>query len=112
VPGDDRLSDAIGSTIASVFPEAWGWRPLRFNEIVLALDRPIGGAEIRRRVGRVDAELAPLIPLFRNRLEPIGRTRRPLTDDLAPVEWLTDQMITSYVAEGGTLERDRLPTAP
>ena len=26
----------------------------------------------------------------------------PLTDDRAPVEWLTDQMIVRYAAAGGT----------
>ena len=29
----------------------------------------------------------------------------PLTDDHAPVEWLTDRAILAYIATGGTLER-------
>ena len=39
-------------------------------------------------------------------------TGDPLTDDRAPVEWLTDNMILGYVAYGGDLEQDLLPTAP
>jgi hypothetical protein len=36
-----------------------------------------------------------------------------LTDDRAPVEWLTDRMIVDYIAEGGgDIEEDLLPTAP
>jgi hypothetical protein len=40
------------------------------------------------------------------------QTGDPLTDDRAPVEWLTDKMILGYVADGGELEADELPTAP
>ena len=37
----------------------------------------------------------------------------PLTDDRAPVEWLTDQAIASYIADGGGgLDEDFLPTRP
>ena len=35
-----------------------------------------------------------------------------LTDDRAPVEWLADRAIVSYVAHGGRLQNDSLPTAP
>jgi spermidine synthase len=112
VPGDDRLSEAIGSTLLTVFPEAWSWRPLRFNEIVLAFDRPVGADALWSRVGALDPALASLVPIFRDRLSPVRKTRGPLTDDRAPVEWLTDQMITSYIARGGELDEDHLPTAP
>ena len=112
VPGDERLSEAIGSTLLTVFPEAWSWRPLRFNEILLAFDRPVGAGALRSRAGAVDPELGSLVPIFREHLEPVRKTREPLTDDRAPVEWLTDQMITSYIARGGELDEDHLPTAP
>ena len=37
---------------------------------------------------------------------------RPLTDDRAPVEWLTDRMIIDFVSRGGELDEDYLPTRP
>ena len=40
VPGDERLSRAIGTTLLAAFPDAWRWRPLRFNELMLGFDRP------------------------------------------------------------------------
>ena len=44
---------------------------------------------------------------------PVRAEVSPLTDDQAPVEWLTDRMIVDYVAEGGgNIEEDLLPTAP
>jgi spermidine synthase len=113
VPGDERLSHAIGSTLLAAFPQAWVWKPLRFNELQLAFDRPTSRAALEERAGRVDAELAPLVPLFRRSVQPAEHTDAPLTDDRAPVEWLTDQMIAGYIAEGGEgIEEDYLPTAP
>ena len=112
VPGDERLSEAIGSTLLASFPQAWRWRPLRFNELLLALDRPVSRGELERRAGETDAALAPLVPLLRDGLTEVQATVRPLTDDRAPVEWLTDRMIIDFVSRGGELEEDFLPTAP
>ena len=112
VPGDDRLSNAIGSTVLGAFPQAWRWRPLRFNELVLGLDHPAPRAVLERRVSAVPAQVSSLVPLFQEELEQVRQTERPLTDDRAPVEWLTDRMIIEHIAEGGGLDEDYLPTAP
>ncbi|HEX2044293.1 MAG TPA: fused MFS/spermidine synthase [Gaiellaceae bacterium] len=112
VPGDDRLSRAVGSTLLAAFPQAWRWKPLRFNELVLGLDRPATRTEIEARVAGAPAAVAPLVPLFRQGLEPVRRVERPLTDDRAPVEWLTDRMIVEHIAEGGELDEEPLPTEP
>ena len=51
-------------------------------------------------------------PSSRTALEPVEAVERPLTDDRAPVEWLTDRMIIDFVARGGELDEDYLPTRP
>jgi len=112
VPGDERLSDALGSTMLSEFPSVWRWRALHFNQLVLAFRRPLTEAELDRRVAGISPAAASLAPAFRARLSPMSQTQDPLTDDRAPVEWLTDKMILGYVVHGGELERDQLPTAP
>jgi spermidine synthase len=112
VPGDERLSRAIGSTVLAAFPQAWRWKPLRFNELVLGLDQPVARADLVSRAEGVPAEASSLVALLREGLEPVRSTERPLTDDRAPVEWLTDRMIVDYIAEGGELDEDSLPTAP
>jgi spermidine synthase len=112
VPGDLRLGRAVGTTVLAAFPEAWRWKPLRFNELVLAFDRPIPGAELERRVGGVPVPVQPLVPLFRSGLESLQPEGEPLTDDRAPVEWLTDRMIVDFIAAGGELDESPLPTAP
>jgi predicted membrane-bound spermidine synthase len=113
VPGDDRLGEAIGSTLLAEFPQGWAWKPLRFNELMLGFDRPVGRAELLGRARSVDSRIASLVPLLERQLRPVRAEVSPLTDDQAPVEWLTDRMIVDYIAEGGgDIEEDLLPTAP
>ena len=112
VPDDHRLSDALGTTLLHVFPQAWRLPLLRFNDLLLAFDRPVGRDEVELRVARVPAAVRPLVPLFRRDLQPVRRAGRALTDDRAPVEWLTDRMLIEQIRRGEGLNEDLLPTRP
>ena len=111
-PRDRRLSQAIGTTLVTAFPQAWRWRALRFNDMVFALRDPVSRAELERRARRAPGKVALLLPLFRRRLEPVRPSGKPLTDDRAPVEWLTDRMILEQVRRGGSYDEPALPTVP
>jgi spermidine synthase len=112
VPGDERLSDALGTTMLTEFPSVFRWRALEFNQLLLAFPKPVTEQDLERRVGGISPAADPLVAPFRARLSPMTNTGDPLTDDRAPVEWLTDNMILGYVAHGGDLEQDLLPTGP
>jgi hypothetical protein len=107
VPGDEALLDGLAGTLATVFPEVRVWRALRFNKLLVGLTAPPAWRPAP------DARLEPLVDLLRRDLsgavEPAGD---PWTDDHAPVEWVTDQMIIRYAAEGGGFDEAPLPTAP
>jgi hypothetical protein len=79
---------------------------------MLGFDRQVSLQLLTHRVGRAPAAVAQLVPLFREGLEPVVKVERALTDDRAPVEWLTDRMIIQHIAGGGELDEDLLPTAP
>jgi len=111
-PTDRKLADAVGTTLLSAFPQAWRWRALRFNDVVFALRQPVSRDELERRATRASGEVALLLPLFRSRLEPVRASGKPLTDDRAPVEWLTDRMILRELERGGGFDEPALPTAP
>jgi hypothetical protein len=111
-PGDRTLSDAIGTTLLTVFPQAWRWRALRFNDVLFAFRGPDTRAGLERRAARAPGKVALLLPLLRSRLEPVHAHGRALTDDRAPVEWLTDRMILHEVERGGSADEPALPTAP
>ncbi|MFN2452422.1 MAG: spermidine synthase [Candidatus Dormibacteria bacterium] len=112
VPGDNRLPRAVESTIAAVFPSTWRWQALRYNALVLGFDRQVSRAELERRAMSVPLGVDSLRPLLIHGLAPVAVTSTPMTDDLAPVEWLTDRSIIGYVAAGGRLDERLLPTAP
>jgi spermidine synthase len=111
-PGDRRLSTAIGTTLLTVFPQAWDWRALRFNDVLFAVNGPVTRAGLERRAARAPGKVSLLLPLLRSRLEPVRPHGKPLTDDRAPVEWLTDQMILHEIEQGGNVNEPQLPTAP
>ena len=73
---------------------------------------PTTEAGLRRRVGEVPLAARSLAPLFRSGIEPLRAHGEPLTDDRAPVEWLTDSMIVDFIAHGGELDERPLPTQP
>jgi spermidine synthase len=99
VPDDDRLVDAIAGTMATRFAAVYRWRAEDYNEIVVGFTEPVSVEELRRRMGRAPFQLARVVERARS-VEMVGPTDDPLTDDHAPVEWLTDQMIVNYAAEG------------
>ncbi len=112
VPGDRRLVNGIGRTVAVELPQVLQWSALRFNTLVLGLTEALSPQELERRLASGPADLAPLRELLARDVRPLIASGRPWTDDRAPVEWITDRMIIAYAAEGGRLDEDSLPTRP
>ena len=100
VPGDDRLPDAIAGTMATRFPPCRSWPVGGFNVIVAGFDAAGLGLPAALAPGRRRARAGPGVRDLADGLQPQPPSADPLTDDRAPVEWLTDQMIVRY-ADGG-----------
>jgi spermidine synthase len=101
VPGDNRLPDAIAGTMATRFASVYRWSSGDFNVIVAGFANPVSRAELVRRLGSAPADLASVRDAAAQ-MTAVAPSTDPLTDDRAPVEWLTDQMIVRYAAAGGT----------
>ena len=112
VPGDDRLAQAVSGTLATVFPDVRVWPALRFNELVMGFDRQMSSATLRSRLDALPAELRSLAPLVVAQEVAVTGSAEPLTDDRAPVEWLTDRALLEEIAAGGRFTEDLLPTRP
>ena len=112
VPGDDRLVSAVSGTLAAVFPQAWVWPALRFNELVVGLTTPIARSSLGDRMDSLPAAVQSLGPLVSAAAHVVSASSSPMTDDHAPVEWLTDRAVLAYIAAGGRLDEQLLPTAP
>jgi hypothetical protein len=85
--------------MATVFPRVYRWRVGGFNEIVAGFTGPVSAAQLRSRLAAAVPALDPAADLAEG-LQPQPPSDDPLTDDRAPVEWLTDQLIVRY-ADGG-----------
>jgi predicted membrane-bound spermidine synthase len=101
IPGDDRLPTAIAGTMATEFRSVFRWQAGPFNDIVAGFSGRVGAEALRRRLAGAPAGLAATARTAA-RLRPVAPSSDPLTDDRAPVEWLTDQMIVRYAASGAT----------
>jgi len=98
IPGDSRLPDAIAGTMATRFASVFEWRVTGFNDIVAGFTSPTTVAELRARLNDAPPALRPAAGLAQQ-LRLVAPSGDPLTDDRAPVEWMTDQMIVRYAAE-------------
>ena len=100
-PGSHTLLDAIAGTMATRLASVYAWPIGRFNWIVAGFVRPVSAAQLRRRLLAATPPGLAVTSQAALRMQAIGPTSDPLTDDRAPVEWMTDQMIVQYAAGGG-----------
>lgn len=102
--GDDRLVNALASTMLEVFPEVYLIDTRFSNAILIGVNEPAGDgvANFIENAGRVEIQALQLVmywALNEGRFGPIrGFTREqarytPFTDDRAPVERLIDGLI-------------------
>jgi spermidine synthase len=112
VPGNNQLVQAISGTVATEFPQVWVWPALHFNELVVGLDDPIAKTSLAGRLSSLPESVQVLGPLVVEQASTVAPSSDPLTDDRAPVEWLTNEAVLAYIAGGGTLDEHLLPTAP
>ncbi len=111
-PEDHRLPDAVGGTLATVFPQVWQWPALRFNQLVVGFDRPTDLPTMQARMSLLPGDIASLGTLYSSQVRATPAASDPMTDDRAPIEWITDRMIIEHVAGGHGLNEQLLPTAP
>ncbi len=100
---DFRLLDALAATLRQVFPTVYAISPdVAYNSLLVATVRPSRLADYTAHAARVEQ---PLLREVVERLE--GRVRvwqgegLVLTDDHAPVEQITDQIIVNYALGRG-----------
>src|SRR5918992_2102151 len=97
-PGDRELARSIAGTLAAELPQVWAWKPLKFNQLVLGLTRPVSTQTLAQRLRALDPRLRELGSLFLGDVRRARGVDRPWTDDRAPVQRITDRMILEVAA--------------
>jgi len=106
-PNDRRLIDGLAGTINGIFPSVYVMDvPNSFNSIIYATVQP---TEIENLYGNllylytrpdIDPMLIEAIELVVTNLQPTPKSQVIFTDDLAPVEWITNNMVLNFVLRG------------
>ncbi len=104
---DRRLINAIGGTIAAVFPTVYVMDvPGTFNSIIYATLRPTSAANLEANLAYLKSRPAthPLllyaVQTAHDHLRPTPAPEQVFTDDLAPIEWITNSMILDFFLSG------------
>ncbi len=108
-PGDRRLIEALSSTILTVFPTVHVVDiPRTFNSILYASVRATTASEFRANSQRLQprSDLHPLLShvmqVVDQNLQPAPQAGPVFTDDLAPVEGITNDMVMRFLFTGNT----------
>ena len=106
-PTDRRLVDDLASTIQTVFPSAYVMDvPYAYNTIIYATVQP---TQIENLVANLDklaprSDIHPLLYLSTaetlGNLQPTPPVDVVYTDDWAPIEWITNNMVLNFIFFG------------
>lgn len=106
-PNDRRLINAIGSTVSAVFPTVFVMDiPGTFNSIIYATAQPCDPANLDANLaylysrGDTHPLLLAAVQTAAANLQPLTATGAVFTDDLAPIEWITNSMILDFFISG------------
>ncbi len=108
VPGDRRLIDGLATTMAQIFPSVHVMDiPGTLNTMIFATKQPTTVENFASNMTRLsqDTNLNPLLvttmaTTYAN-MKPGYKTTMVFTDDLAPIEWIVNDMVVSFVLQGG-----------
>jgi predicted membrane-bound spermidine synthase len=99
-PGHDQALAAIAQTMATVFPVVEQSRVNDFNTIVWAFRDAASAPGAHARLTGAPQPLTQLCAGMAADAVRIAPTAEPLTDDHAPIEWLTDTALLAYLQDG------------
>ncbi len=108
VPGDRRLIDGLATTIGTVFPSIHIMDiPGTLNTMIFATMQPTVRENFSANLVALaaDPSIHPLLitamsSTFVN-LKDGYQTTTVFTDDLAPIEWIVNDMVVSFILQGG-----------
>jgi len=109
-PGDRRLIDGLSTTIATVFPSIHIMDiPNTLNSIVYATKQPTTSDNLIHNYNALlpRSDIHPLLVTAISstivNMQPGYETTQVFTDELAPIEWLTDNLVVNFLL-GGNVE--------
>jgi spermidine synthase len=109
-PSDRRLVDGMSGTLHSVFPSVYVMDvPYSFNTIIFATLQPTRIENLYANFEYLKAAgahplLCSSVDITLQNLQPTPDSHTVYTDDLAPIELITNQLVLDFVLSGGVEE--------
>jgi spermidine synthase len=107
LPDDRRLIDGLAATLSAVFPNVYVTDvPYSMNSILFATLQPttvqnlFDNYQALRSAEETPAELLTVLEWTIQNLQPVPEGGMVFTDDLAPIELLTNAMVIQFVLSG------------
>jgi spermidine synthase len=106
-PGDRRLIDGLATTIGTMFSSIYVMDiPNTFNSILYATLQPTSSQDLLANLAAfivhpgADPLLTDSMALTLENLQPTPQHTLVFTDDLSPIEWMTNNLILNFVLHG------------
>jgi spermidine synthase len=99
-PGETEIVDRISATMARVFPAVVGIRYDEFNSILVGFRDSVPLSVVQQRLTGVEGLASASARIMAAGLGPVNVSGGVLTDDHAPIEWLTDKALLAYLRAG------------
>jgi spermidine synthase len=106
-PGDRRLINGLATTIGTLFPSIYVMDiPNTFNSIVYATLQPTSAKDLQANLvalmahPEVNSLLTDSMALTWANLQPAPQHTLVFTDDLSPIEWMTNNLILNFLLHG------------
>jgi len=107
-PGDRRLIDGLATTLGTIFSSIYVMDiPNSFNSMIYASLQPTNPADLQQNLAMLAARantntlLIDSMTLTLANLAPAPQHTVVFTDDLSPIEWITNTMILNFFLQGG-----------
>ena len=107
-PEDEKLLAGLAATIQTVFPSVYVMDlPYSYNSMIYATVQPTRAENLTLNYQALLQEAQPSSTLLRAQelaianLRPVPVGGQTFTDDKAPIEWITNNMVLEYVLAGG-----------
>ena len=104
---DRRLINAFCKTIGAVFPSIYVIDiPGSFNSIIYATAQPTTAQNLIDNLAQLQANptasplLISAVTLAAENMQPVVTEGQVFTDDLAPIEWITNNMVMDFFLSG------------
>ena len=106
-PGDRRLIDGLATTIGSLYSSIYVMDiPGTFNSILYATLQPTSAQNLQTNLAaalatqKVNPLLTDSMVLTWTNLQPAPQHSMVFTDDLSPIEWMTNNLILNFILHG------------